>query len=462
MCKNRVKVLILGGVGMINWSNYGGLDAEVFFGLIDNMYDEVLVYDGNYNIVYINQACKRHYSVSPEEMIGKSFFDLYEDWWGPSILPTVYETKKALAIRQKTYTDKELLTIAVPIFDEDNNIKYVIMNVRDEINPTDLYNPQYISSDITFDDAHEPIAVSEEMKKVMKLVERISEIDATCIITGESGTGKSMIAKYMHQLGPRAGQPFVNVNCASIPSELFESEFFGYVKGAFTGAKASGKKGLLEVANNGTILLDEISELPLLAQAKLLTVLQDKEFIPVGASKPISVDVKIIAASNKNLKNMVEIGTFREDLYYRINVIEIYIPPLRKRRQDILHLVHYFLNQFNNKYDVNRQLSSGVIQVLLEHEWKGNVRELSHLIERLVITVDSLIIDVNHLPSNIFGIIDTSREEESLSFDERLDKYEGYIVQKAYEKYDSSRKLAEHLEISQTRASKLIRKYIVE
>jgi len=300
------------------------------------------------------------------------------------------------------------------------------------------------------------------MKKVMKLVERISEIDATCIITGESGTGKSMIAKYMHQLGPRAGQPFVNVNCASIPSELFESEFFGYVKGAFTGAKASGKKGLLEVANNGTILLDEISELPLLAQAKLLTVLQDKEFIPVGGSKQISVDVKIIAASNKNLKNMVEIGTFREDLYYRINVIEIYIPPLRKRRQDILHLVHYFLNQFNNKYDVNRQLSSGVIQVLLEHEWKGNVRELSHLIERLVITVDSLIIDVNHLPSNIFGIIDTSREEETLSFDERLDKYEGYMVQKAYEKYDSSRKLAEHLDISQTRASKLIRKYIVE
>lgn len=447
---------------MINWSNYSGLDSEVFFQLIDNMYDEVLVYDGNYNIIYINQACKRHYRVSPEEMIGKSFFDLYEGWWGPSILPIIYEEKKAMAIKQRTYTDKELLTIAVPIFDDDNNIKYVIMNVRDEICPADLYNPKYISSDFTFDEHHEPIAVSDEMKKVMKLVEKVSEIDTTCIITGESGTGKSMIAKHMHQLGPRAGQPFVNVNCASIPSELFESEFFGYEKGAFTGAKSTGKKGLLEVANNGTILLDEISELPLLAQAKLLTVLQDKEFLPVGGSKPVSVDVKIIAASNKNLKNMVEIGTFREDLYYRINVIEIYIPPLRKRRQDILHLIHYFLNQFNNKYGVNRQLSSGVVQVLLEHEWKGNVRELGHLIERLVITVESLVIDVNHLPSNIFGILDYSREEEALSFDERLEKYEAYIVQKAFEKHDSSRKLAEHLDISQTRATKLIKKHISE
>lgn len=138
-----------------------------------------------------------------------------------------------MAIRQKTYTDKELLTIAVPIFDDVGNIKYVVMNVRDEIAPSDLYNPQYISSEIIFDDNLEPAAVSDEMKKVMKLVERVSQIDATCIITGESGTGKSMIAKYMHQLGPRADQPFVNVNCASIPNELFESEFFGYERGFY-------------------------------------------------------------------------------------------------------------------------------------------------------------------------------------------------------------------------------------
>lgn len=446
----------------MNWSNFYGLNEDLFFSLIDNMYDEVLIYDGNFNIVYVNQACKRHYNVQPEEMIGKSFFDLFEDWWGPSVLPTVYETKKAMAIRQKTYTNTELLTIAVPIFDEENNIKYVIMNVRDEINQIDLYNPHYLSSDITFEDLGDPIAVSDEMKQVMKLVERMSQIDTTCIITGESGTGKSMIAKHMHKMGPRADQAFINVNCASIPQELFESEFFGYTKGAFTGAKSSGKKGLLEIANNGTLFLDEISELPLLSQAKLLTVLQDKEFIPVGGHAPISVDVKIICATNKNLKHMVDVGTFREDLYYRINILEIYIPPLRKRQADILHLINFFLNQYNKKYNVNRQLSTGVTHILLEHEWKGNVRELSHLIERLVVTVDSLVIDVNHLPSNVFGIMDNSRDDENYTFDERLEKYEEYIVNKAYQKYDSSRKLAEHLGITQTRAHKLIKKYIGE
>ena len=195
----------------MNWSNFYGLNEDLFFSLIDNMYDEILIYDANYNIVYINQACKRHYNVQPEEMIGKSFFDLFEDWWGPSVLPTVYETKKAMAIRQKTYTNTELLTIAVPIFDEENNIKYVIMNVRDEINQIDLYNPHYISSDVTFEELGDPIAVSDEMKQVMKLVERVSQIDTTCIITGESGTGKSMVAKHMHKLGPRADQPFINV-----------------------------------------------------------------------------------------------------------------------------------------------------------------------------------------------------------------------------------------------------------
>lgn len=445
---------------ILNSALYQGIEPEVLFSIIDCMYDEVLIYDDNYNIVYINQACKRHYSASQDKMIGKSFFDLEEDWWGPSILPIIYKEKKAKAIRQKTYTGIELLTIAVPLFDENNDIQYVVMNVRDEINEMDLYNPHYISSDITFEDTHEPIAESDEMKRVMKLVQKISHIEATSIITGESGTGKSMIAKHMHQISPRSKYPFIKVNCASIPHDLFESEFFGYEKGAFTGAKSTGKKGLLELADKGTLFLDEISELSLLAQAKLLTVIQDKEFMPVGGSKSVSVNVKIIAATNKNLKTMVENHKFREDLFYRVNVFEIYIPPLRKRKNDILHLLDYFLNEYNNKYNLTRQLSSGVIRILLEHEWKGNVRELSHLIERLVVTVDSLIIDVNHLPSNVFGIIDNTAPDEYLTFDEQVDKYIEYILQKSYEKHSSSRKLAEYLGITQTRAHKLIKKYI--
>lgn len=441
-----------------------GMNFDTFFSIIDNMYDEILIYDGNYNIVYINQAAKRHYCCSPESMIGKSFFDFVNaDWWEPSILPIVYKEKKALAIKQKTYTNSELLTIAVPLFDENNEIKYVVMNVRDVVNDIDLYNPHYISSSYKVDNRLVPIAESEEMKKVLELVNRISKVDATCILTGESGTGKSMIAKYMHSISPRKDNPFINVNCASIPDELFESELFGYTKGSFTGANPNGKKGLLEVADTGTIFLDEISELSLATQAKLLNALQDKEFFPIGSNKPVQVDVRIIAATNKNLKNMVDIGTFREDLFYRINVIDIYIPPLRKRRQDIPHLINNFLAFFCNKYGVTRQLTQSAIDVLTNYEWKGNVRELRHLIERLVVTVDSIIIDVTQLPNNIFGIIDyisSPISDTDSTFEEKLERYESYLVQDAYQKCGSSRKLAEYLSISQTKANNLIRKYI--
>lgn len=440
---------------------FQNLDFETLIQIIDNMYDEVLIYDGSYNIVYINQACRRHYAEPPEYMIGKSFFDLEHDWWGPSILPWVYEEKKARAIRQKTYTGKELLTIAVPLLDNDQNVKYVVMNVRDEINENDLHNPHYISSDISFDSIDQLVAKSDEMKHVLSLIKKISRIDATSIITGESGTGKSMLAKYMHSVSPRKNKSFVKVNCASIPRDLFESEFFGYVRGAFTGAKSTGKKGLLELANEGTLFLDEISELSLLAQAKLLTVIQDKEFMPVGATKPVVVDVKIVVATNRDLKTMVSNNKFREDLYYRLNVFEVYIPPLRRRKKDILHLLDYFVNEYNNKYNLTRQLSNSVIQILLEHEWKGNVRELSHMIERLIVTVDSMVIDANHLPSNVFDLTEDDCDLNlELSFDDRVDKYQAYIIRKAYGKFDSSRKLADHLGVTQTRAYKLIKKYI--
>ena len=247
-----------------------GMDYDTFFSVIDNMYDEVLVWDGNYTIVFINQACKRHYCFDPDFMIGKTFFDLVDERrWEPSILPIVYKEKKAFAIKQKTYTNTELLTIAVPLFDEHHEIKYVVMNVRDIVNKVDLYNPSYITTTCS-NKKLVPIAASAEMNDVIALVNKISQVDVTCIITGESGTGKTMIAKYMHSISPRKNNPFIHLNCASIPNELLESELFGYAKGAFTGANSSGKKGLLEIANTGTVFLDEISELSLSAQSKLL------------------------------------------------------------------------------------------------------------------------------------------------------------------------------------------------
>lgn len=441
-----------------------GLDFSTFFSLIDNMYDEVLIYDGNYNIVYINQACRRHYCCQPDHMIGKSFWDFVNtDWWHPSILPVVYKQKKSYAIKQVTYMGSELLTVAVPIFDENNEIRYVIMNVRDMVQDIDLYNPHYLTEPVKPRSDLVPIAVSKEMQRVLSLVHKIGAVETTSILTGESGVGKTMIARYMHHISPRKGGPYIGLNCATIPGELIESELFGYSKGAFTGANSSGKKGLIEAADKGTLLLDEVSELSPAAQAKLLHVLQDKEFMPLGGNKLIKVDVKIIAATNKNLKNLVDAGAFREDLYYRLNVVDIYIPPLRKRRSDIPHLISHFMHHFCSKYGVSRQFSDRAVNMLVDMQWKGNVRELRHVIERLVVTMDSLIIDVSQLPKNMFGIEDASDAplvDDDLSFDEKVSQFKSHLVQEAFQKCGSSRKLAEYLSISQSKANNLIRQYI--
>lgn len=432
--------------------------------LIDSMYDEVLIYDNNYRIVYINKSCQRHYNCKQEDMIGKNFFDYVDnDFWEPSILPIIYKEKKPYAIKQKTYLGIELFTIAVPIFDDNNNLKYVVMNVRDNLTGIDLYNPNYSIKNTSNKQIKTPIGNSPEVKNVLEMAHRIGNVDVTCILSGESGTGKTMLARYIHSVSNRSNQPFISINCASIPENLIESELFGYEKGAFTGANSKGKKGLFEAADKGTLLLDEISELPLSAQAKLLHVIQEQKFIPVGSNKPVSVDVRIIAATNKNLKELSLNKQFREDLYYRLSVVELYISPLKNRKSDIPLLVNHFLDKFNNKYSTNKTITKSALKVLENAEWKGNIRELEHTIERLIVTNDNEVIDVINLPKTMFGIIDNSKDiniDSNITFDEKISRYESILVKEAYRKFNTSRKLAEYLGISQTRANNLIRKYI--
>ena len=438
-----------------------------FINIIDNMYDEILIYDNKYNIVYINKACQRHYGYSPSEMIGKSFFDYInkdKNYWDYSILPIVYSERKPYAVRQKTLSNSELFTIAVPIFDEKNILKYVVMNVRDNTKEVELYNPDYTYQDSYLKEVIKPFNTSNiEMQTIIKMAEKISKVSATCILTGESGTGKTMLAKYIHSIGDRKDKPFVSLNCASIPTNLIESELFGYEKGAFTGANLKGKKGLFETANNGTLLLDEISELPLSAQSKLLHVLQEQRYIPIGGNKPIEINVRIIAATNKDLKILVNNKQFREDLYYRLNVIELYIPPLRERKEDIPYFIDIFLDKFNKKYSFSKKITNEAIEILKNAKWRGNIRELQHIIERLILTTDNDIIEVYDIPKNISGIEEKTNYPNYLnmmSFDEKISQYEAMIIKEAYSIYKSSRKVAEHLKISQTKANNLIRKYI--
>ncbi len=442
------------------------ISLETIMKIIDNMYDEILIYDNRYNIVYINKACQRHYNCTAESMIGKSFFDFINkdnNSWDCSILPIVYKDRKPYAVKQKTFLGTELFTIAIPIFDEKNILKYVVMNVRDNTDGIKIYNPDYTYKDSIVKNIEPPKSNNIKMQELLKMIERIKNIDTPCILTGESGTGKTMLAKYIHSISDRANEPFVSLNCASIPTNLVESELFGYEKGAFTGANSKGKKGLFETANKGTLLLDEISELPLSAQSKLLHVLQEQKYLPIGGNKPIEIDVKIIAATNKDLRTLVFNKQFREDLYYRLNVIELYLPPLRERKEDISFLIKSFIEKFNKKYFFSKSFTKEALEILEAAQWKGNIRELQHAIERLMVTNDSSIIGIEHLSEklpNHSSDKNSIEEDFGMSFDEKVSHYEANLIKEAYQKFKTSRKVAQYLKISQTKANKLIRKYI--
>ncbi len=244
------------------------------------------------------------------------------------------------------------------------------------------------------------IGKSKAIKEITGIINKIAPTPATVLITGESGVGKEVIAKAIHYNSPRRDKPFVKINCAAIPEDLLESELFGYEKGAFTGANKT-KKGKFEIANGGTIFLDEIGDMPLILQSKLLRVLQEKEIERLGGNSPIKIDVRIIAATNKNLEKMVLEGTFREDLYYRLNVISIYVPPLRERKEDIPLLVFYFLDKFNREYNKNLEISDELLEILKNYQWPGNIRQLQNTVERMVILAKGKVLTEDDLPVDI-------------------------------------------------------------
>ena len=263
------------------------------------------------------------------------------------------------------------------------------------------------------------VAKSPKILEIIETIKNIANTSATVLITGESGVGKEVFAKAIHQLSDRADKPFIKINCAAIPEDLLESELFGYEKGAFTGANKT-KKGKFELANGGSIFLDEIGDMPLSLQAKILRVLQEKEIEKLGSSSPIKVDVRIIAATNKDLERMVVEGTFREDLYYRLNVIPIHIPPLRERKEDIPVLVYYFLDKFNKTYAKKLTISKKLIDLFIQYQWPGNVRQLQNTIERMVILAKSPVLDVKDLPYDLKNKMLEKSNKEILIKNEKI------------------------------------------
>lgn len=294
-----------------------------------------------------------------------------------------------------------------------------------------------------------PILIGEHllMKKIDTVVRQVAATDATVLIIGESGTGKELVARALHAGSPRRDQPFVPVNCAAIPEELLESELFGHTRGAFTGAHSS-RAGMFQLANGGTLFLDEVGDMPLVLQAKLLRVLQDKRVRPVGSDRTIFVEVRVIAATNKNLEKAVEQGTFREDLFYRLQVIPIHLPPLRARRSDIPLLLQHFLERANRKYGRDAHLTPEAMVHLWEYDWPGNVRELENIIERLVVLNETSRIDIEDLPSSVRIFISEKKiptptlDNGELNLQQAVELFENRLIDEALRRTNGNRSAA--------------------
>ncbi len=307
------------------------------------------------------------------------------------------------------------------------------------------------------------IAYSIEMGKVLQVATKVAQVTSTVMILGESGVGKEVVSRFVHNASLRRGGPFVTINCGAIPPNLLESELFGYEAGAFTGAKRQGKPGMIETASSGTLFLDEISDLPLDLQVKLLQVIQERRLTRVGGIQPIEVDIRIIAATNRDLAKMVERGEFRADLFYRLNVVPIVIPPLRSRRDDIIPLIYHFLAKHNNTHRYNKTISRETREVLTQYSWPGNVRELENLIERLVVTVEGDEIGVEDLPQYIKerDVSCNSKVivEGVIPLREAVEEVERQLIKHAQEEHETTYEIAEALGVNQSTVVRKLKKY---
>ena len=443
---------------------------------LEQAYDGIILTDLEGRVFYANELAIGRLSKRVGNMttFGKRTEDFLDIGTVSEVTKTRIPDTKVIVMTHKLKTGKEVLLISVPVYKDGKKLCFVT-NYK-EIN--DQHSIESLLSEIDTENqsneselmelrnrlvlSNELIANSVSMKNILKKILKAAPTDANVLIHGESGVGKEVIAALIHKTSDRSGHPFVQINCGAIPENLLESELFGYERGAFTGASSSGKPGILETARNGTVLLDEIGDIPLNIQVKLLKALQDRHFYRLGGVKAVSFNARIICATNKDLKKMVSIGSFREDLFFRIYVIPIYIPPLRERREDILPLAQMFLQKFNKKYCDSgyvKTFTSELCSILYKYDWPGNVRELENLIEQMVIMSDGPLIKINHLPSEEFGQIVPHSNLEGRPLKQVLEDIEKSLIEEALEEHGSVRKAAEALGVDHSTLVKKRMKY---
>jgi PAS domain S-box-containing protein len=440
--------------------------------IVESVCDDLLITDGDGVILKASQSFGETYGIKPAEMIGRNVSDMEgEGYFNPSVTKMVISSKEKVTTTQKNKNGRDIIVTAIPVFD-DGKLVFVISFCRDI---TDYMALQHQYENLENEVRHYKeelrllkcksgedygvVAESDSTIRIIKTIDQIADFDATVLLTGNSGVGKSLFARLIHDKSSRKNNPFVEISCGAIPNNLLESELFGYEPGSFTGANRSGKKGLVEHAQNGTLFLDEVSELPLDLQVKVLNVVQNKKFMPVGSGKEVQVDFRLIAATNKNLEDLVHAGLFREDLYYRLKVIPINIPPFKERKEDLLHLCIFFIDQFNAEYKLAKSLSYQVTEVFRKYDWPGNIRELGNLIERLVLTSETDRIGLECLPEEM-QYLESHIEGSEDSLPMAVDKLERRLVRKAYKETGTTTGVARLLGISQPTTVRKIKKYV--
>jgi len=448
--------------------------------VFNSSYDEIFVTDSQGITIRVNQAVYRNTGLKPEYFIGRSVEELEkEGYFYPSASKKCLETRSTVSVLSVTNIGKQLLTTASPVFDQKGNLVKVVCNVRDitELmhlkrrledaeNLADNYRRELTRLNLNLKKVKiaEIIGISDAITEIKRLISKVANLDVTILVTGESGVGKGIVARAIHASGYRSSRPFVTINCGAIPENLIESELFGYEPGAFTGARREGKKGLVELADGGTLFLDEIAELPLNLQVKILAFLQDRKFMRVGGSKEHRVNVRIIAVTNKDLADLVEKGRFREDLYYRLNVVPIHIPPLRARREDIEPLIQHYLDKLNREYQTHKKLCDETTWLLVNYDWPGNVRELENILERLVVTSEGYEIRPEHLPDYIRegrpgGGKKPVVVTELCTLKEAVAEVEKQLLERALLRYRTTPKMARALGVNQSTVVRKLQRY---
>ena len=449
--------------------------------VIDGLDDSIFITDNKGNVLYVNPAYTKNTGILPEEVLDHNIKDLIgvDKVYTGGAVPDVLETGKPVFRLSNTYKggqEKTGYVSGTPIFDSEGNLRQVVALSRPIINLTSLQKDfnTFVQKVHDLEDSQKTITKNSEehlssqmigkdtsLANIWTLISHVAPSDATVLITGESGVGKEVIADEIYKNSNRSNAPFIKINCASSPAHLLESELFGYEKGAFSGASSKGKPGLFELANNGTLMLDEIGDMPMDLQVKLLRAIQQQEITRIGGTKPIKLNIRFLALTNSDLEEKIANGTFRQDLYYRLNVIPIHVPPLRERLSDIEPLCDYFIGVFSAKYHRPFSLTPKQYDYMRQYQWPGNIRELENIIEYLVLCSSGVEQVDNSLITSLLHI---SSEQEAVpsspgDFNEAVARFEKQLLERTLSESSSLREAGRKLNINASTISRKIKQY---